>query len=103
MSRAEEVFKPLRQFGTPLMDFAGPIPWTVLQSLFDAIYPTGLQWYWRADFFNELSDEAIAKHMQYATKLLTGHSAMHLYPINGASHHVGKNDTAELPDANLPR
>lgn len=94
MDRAEEVFKPLRQFETPLMDFAGPIPWPALQSLFDAIYPPGLQWYWRADFVNELSDEAIEKHMQYATQLPSGHSTMHLYPINGAAHRVGKHDTA---------
>ena len=42
MDRAEEVFKPIRQLGTPLMDFAGPIPWPALQSLFDALLSTGL-------------------------------------------------------------
>ena len=26
------------------------------QGMFDGIYPTGLQWYWKADFFRELSD-----------------------------------------------
>ena len=36
------------------MDFAGPIPFPALQSLFDALYPAGLQWYWKADFFQEL-------------------------------------------------
>ena len=102
MDRAEEVFKPLRQFGTPLMDFAGPIPWPALQSLFDAIYPPGLQWYWRTDFVNELSDEAIDLHGKYATQLPTGHSAMHLYPINGAAGRVGKNETAwSYRDANF--
>ncbi|MFN8451626.1 MAG: FAD-binding oxidoreductase [Anaerolineae bacterium] len=94
MDRAEEVFKPLRAFGTPLMDFAGPIPWPVLQSLFDAIYPAGLQWYWRTDLFNELTDQVIDMHAQRGLQLPTGHSAMHLYPINGAAHRVGKNDTA---------
>ena len=29
-------------------------------SAFDAVYPTGDQWYWRADFFTEISDESIS-------------------------------------------
>jgi len=35
------------------MDFAGPIPFPILQSLFDRAVPKGLQWYWKADFFRE--------------------------------------------------
>jgi len=36
---ADEVFKPIRAFSPPVMDFAGPIPFPVLQSLFDGLYP----------------------------------------------------------------
>lgn len=100
--RAEEVFAPIRQWAPPLMDFAGQIPWHVLQNLFDFIYPKGLQWYWRADFVKEISDEAVDLHLKYAAQLPTGHSTMHLYPINGAAHRVGKNDTAwSFRDANF--
>ncbi len=102
MDRAEEVFKPIREFETPLMDFAGPIPWPALQSLYDALYPAGLQWYWRTDFVNELSDQAIETHLKYADQLPTGHSTMHLYPINGAAHQVGPDQTAwSYRDANF--
>jgi FAD/FMN-containing dehydrogenase len=84
------------------MDFVGQIPWHALQSLFDALYPPGLQWYWRADFVKELSDQAVDLHLKYAAQLPTGHSTMHLYPINGAAHRVGKNDTAwSFRDANF--
>ena len=62
--------------------------------MFDALYPPGLQWYWRADFVNELSDSAIAQHIKYGSEVPTLHSTMHLFPINGAAHHVGKQDTA---------
>lgn len=102
MGRAEEIFKPIREFAPPLMDFVGPIPWPALQSLFDAIYPPGLQWYWRADFVKEISDQAVELHMKYADQLPTGHSTMHLYPINGKAHRVGKRDTAwSYRDANF--
>ncbi|MDQ3238736.1 MAG: BBE domain-containing protein, partial [Actinomycetota bacterium] len=40
-----------------------------------------------------ISDEAIEQHMKYA-EMPTMHSTMHLYPVNGAAHKVGKNDTA---------
>jgi FAD/FMN-containing dehydrogenase len=53
-----------------------------------------MQWYWRADFVNELSDAAIAEHMRFGSVLPSMHSTMHLYPINGAASRVGKQDTA---------
>jgi hypothetical protein len=62
--------------------------------MFDGLYPPGLQWYWNADFFTELSDEVIEMHVENCARLPTVHSTMHLYPINGAAHRVGKNDTA---------
>ncbi len=102
LEKADEVFKPIRDFKAPAIDFAGPIPWPVLQSLFDAVYPAGLQWYWKADFFTDLSDKVIDLHMKYSAQLPTMHSTMHLYPINGAVHHVGAGDTAfNFRDANF--
>jgi len=34
-----------------------------LQSIFDALYPPGLQWHWRADSVKKLGDEAIDQHI----------------------------------------
>jgi len=94
LDQAEERFKAIRAFKPPAIDFAGPIPWPALQSMFDALFPRGMQWYWKADFFNDLDDQTIALHVKYAEQLPTMFSTMHIYPINGAAHHVGKNDTA---------
>ncbi|MBA2393323.1 MAG: FAD-binding oxidoreductase [Ktedonobacteraceae bacterium] len=100
--QAEELFKPIRAFGPPAVDFAGPIPWPVLQSLFDTLYPAGLQWYWKADFFTDLDDKAIDLHVKYGAQLPTMHSTMHLYPINGAAHRASSGDTAfSFRDANF--
>ena len=54
----------MRAFGPPLLHGVQPMPYPALQSMFDALYPPGLQWYWRADFVNELTDEAIAEHVR---------------------------------------
>ena len=91
---AARVFEPIRAVAPPAIDFVGPIPMPTLQSLFDGLYPAGLQWYWNADFVTDLSDEAIALHLEYAEQLPSVHSTMHLYPINGAAHRVGQADTA---------
>jgi FAD/FMN-containing dehydrogenase len=97
-----EALKPVRQFSQPAFDFVGPMPHPVLQSMFDGLYPPGLQWYWRADFVKELTDAAIAEHVKYGSRVPTMHSTMHLYPINGAAHRPGRNDTAfSFRDANF--
>ncbi len=102
LEEAEAVFAPIRAFRPPTVDFAGPIPWPVLQSLFDALYPAGLQWYWKADFVTDLSEAAIALHAKYGAQLPTMHSTMHLYPINGAVQRVGRTETAfSYRDANF--
>ncbi len=94
LTKAQETFKPIRAFKKPALDFVGPLPQPALQSMFDGLYPPGLQWYWRADFVKELSDEAIAQHIRFGNALPSMHSTMHMYPINGAASRVGKSDTA---------
>ncbi len=90
---AEEVFQPIKEFGPPAMYGVQPMPYPALQGAFDALYPPGLQWYWKGDFVNELSDEAIALHVKHGYEMPTIHSTMHLYPIDGKAHQVGPDDT----------
>jgi FAD/FMN-containing dehydrogenase len=92
-AEADAALKPMRSVGKPLLHHTGEMPFPAVQSLFDTLYPPGLQWYWRADFVKELSDKAIALHAEHGAKLPTMHSTMHLYPIDGAAHRVRKNDT----------
>jgi hypothetical protein len=101
--KSEKRFAAIRKdFGAPAIDFAGPIPWPTLQTLFDPLLTPGMQWYWKADFFKELSQNAIDLHVQHGAKLPTMISTMHIYPINGAAQKVGRNDTAfNFRDANF--
>lgn len=92
--KAEQVFAPIRDFGPPALYGIHDMPFPALQSAFDGLYPPGHQWYWRADFVKELSDEAIATHVAHARTLPTMQCTMHLYPVGGAAHRVGQQDTA---------
>ncbi len=78
--QANEILEPLRSFRPPAFEFFAPMPFPMLQGMFDGLYTPGLQWYWKADFFKELGDEAIALHLKHGAELPTLHSTMHLYP-----------------------
>jgi len=91
---ADAVLEPVKSFGNPLLVGIHELPFSALQSAFDALYPPGLQWYWRADNFTEISDEAITVHEAYGGQLPTGHSTMHLYPIDGMAARVPTDATA---------
>ncbi|MFF3658468.1 FAD-binding oxidoreductase [Streptomyces olivochromogenes] len=78
----------------PLLHGAAPMPYPALQSAFDGIYPPGDQWYWRADFVDEIPDEAVTSHLGYGPEPPTWKSTMHLYPIDGAVHDIAPADTA---------
>jgi FAD/FMN-containing dehydrogenase len=91
--QANQILEPMRSYRRPAFEFFVPMPFPMLNGMFDALYPPGLQWYWKADFFKELSDEAIARHVQHGAEMPTMHSTMHLYPVNGAAHKVGNHET----------
>jgi FAD/FMN-containing dehydrogenase len=91
--QADEVLAEARAQPGLLLDGVQAMPLPALQSAFDPVYPPGDQWYWRAEFVDELSDEAIERHLEHARKLPTWKSTMHMYPIDGAVHRVGAADT----------
>ena len=91
----ERAFAPIRAaLPEPLMDGMGQMDFVDLQALFDPLLPKGMQWYWKGDFVDELSDESIAVHMEYGANTPSELSLMHLYPIDGAVQSVDADATA---------
>lgn len=88
----DAIFKPVLDLN-PVFAHVGEMPFPALQSMFDGLLPPGLQWYWRADFFNDLGPEVRAQHLKYGSKIPTPLSQMHLYPLTGAASRVGAEDT----------
>jgi FAD/FMN-containing dehydrogenase len=89
-----EALREARSFGTPLLDGVGPLPIPIWFTAFDGVYPKGDQWYWRGDFVDELSDDAIDVHLQFHESMPTWKSTMHMYSIDGAASRVGNDETA---------
>src|SRR5260370_5973307 len=93
MEDANKILDAVRAFRKHAFEFFVPMPFPMLQSMLDGLSPPGYQWYWKGDFFKQLSDEAIAQHLRFAEQLPTMHSCMHLYPVNGAAAKVGAAET----------
>jgi FAD/FMN-containing dehydrogenase len=92
---AEEVMRPIREeLPAPLLDGCTQMPYPAMQGLFDPLLPPGLQWYWKGDVVRDLPDEAIDVHLAHAASAPSELSLMHLYPIDGAVHRVGQDETA---------
>ena len=93
LKNAEKMFEPVRALN-PVFEHVGPMPYPVIQSLFDGLLPPGLHWYWKADFFKELGPDVAAQYSKYGSEIPTPLSQMHLYPISGA---VNRIDSSETP------
>ncbi|HEU4913127.1 MAG TPA: FAD-binding oxidoreductase [Actinomycetes bacterium] len=90
----EKVLQGFREVAQPVAEHVGTMPYAALNSAFDALVPPGLQHYWKASFVSELTDGAIAAHVEHGAKVPVVNSTMHLYPINGACHDVASDATA---------
>ncbi|MET7594786.1 FAD-binding oxidoreductase [Streptomyces sp. NPDC005481] len=92
--RVEEMLAPVNEAGPPTFHFTAPMPYPAVQSMFDQLIPAGLQWYWRGDLFDRITDDAVEVHAKYAEGIPTALSTMHMYPVDGAAGRVGEDDTA---------
>jgi len=84
----------LDKLPAPFFNWMGVMPFPAMQGLFDPFFPKGLQWYWKGDFVKDLTDEAIDTYIAESAKAPSELSLVHLYPIDGAVHRVGKGETA---------
>jgi hypothetical protein len=60
LEHGDEFFQPIRnRFGTPVLDWVGPMPYPALQAAFDPVFPAGIRMYWKANFVTDLTEESI--------------------------------------------
>ena len=93
-AEGEKIIQGFRDVAKPVAEGVGSMPYPALNGAFDALVPPGLQHYWKAAFFDELTPESIAAHMQHGPLVPTVNSTVHFYPINGACHDVASDATA---------
>ena len=94
LEQGEAVLKPLREFGSPVADLIGPIPYIQMQTLLDAAAPHGNRYYWKSNFMEDLSDESIDVIISYAAAMPSPFSLVLLEYYGGASSREPEGGTA---------
>ncbi|NND93057.1 MAG: FAD-binding oxidoreductase [Granulosicoccus sp.] len=93
-AEGERQFKAFHDVAEVKAEMVGPVPYPAINAAFDGLFPTGIRQYWKGNFVKDLTDEAIATHVQHGPNAPTVSSTMHLYPINGACQDVAADATA---------
>jgi len=94
VQEGEQVLQPLRAFGSPTVDFIGPMPYTALQTMFDAQVPPGLHNYYKSVYLQDLSEPTIDVLIERAAHMADRTTQLHDVQLGGAISHVGEEDSA---------
>jgi FAD/FMN-containing dehydrogenase len=86
--------EPLKRFAAPALDAAGPMPYLALQTMLDAGVPHGLHDYNRAEWLDELHDDAIETLVDHVERISSPLSQVILARMGGAVARVADDATA---------
>ena len=94
VEEGEKALRPLREFGPPLVDQVGPMPYVAQQKMLDEGFPPGLQVYWSGEFLQALTDEVIDLTVEHFANVTSPLSAVLFERMGGAVARVGREETA---------
>src|SRR5439155_19895906 len=94
LTAGEKAMRSLKQFGSPVMDTIGPVPYCQLNGMLDAAFPKGVLNYWKSSFLTELSDDAIDTMIARFARCPTPMGQLIMEHFHGAVTRVGVSDTA---------
>jgi FAD/FMN-containing dehydrogenase len=90
----ERAVRPLREFGTPLVDLVGPTLYVDHQSGIDDTVPHGWHYYWKATDLTGLSDEVIDVVAEHAYRATSPRSYAAMFHLGGAVARTPRGATA---------
>jgi FAD/FMN-containing dehydrogenase len=94
VEQAEEDLRAVREFGSPVLSEIGPMPYPVVNTLFDAAYPRGALNYWKSSFLDELEDGAIGTLVERFAAAPSPMTAIVIEQFHGAVCRVPVSATA---------
>jgi FAD/FMN-containing dehydrogenase len=94
IEQAEQLMRPLREFGPPLVDTIQPLSYMQIQTQLDDGFPPGVQNYWKSSFLRGLSDDALDAIVDHAATVPSPLSAVIIEQFGGAMGRVDPRATA---------
>jgi FAD/FMN-containing dehydrogenase len=91
---AEEVLRPLRAFGRPLLDLIASTHYVDHQSAIDSTVLHGWNYYWKSTYLPELRDDLIDVIAEHAFACSSPRSYAAMFHLGGAVSRVPAADTA---------
>ena len=88
------MLRPLRAFGSPLMDGMQAMPYTGIQGLFGPAFPWNNRNYWKSSYMREFPDAAVDTVVDYANHSPSVLSAVVIEYYGGAVSRVAADATA---------
>lgn len=89
----ERRLRPLREFGSPLVDLCAPRPFLQLQSMFDPSFPHGWWYYMRSCDVSELTDDIVDLTVEHAHRITSPVTSFPIWQLGGAMSRVPDDDT----------
>jgi hypothetical protein len=93
VEEGEEVLKPLREFGSPLIDGCRPMPFTEHQAALDPSFPHHWWYYIRSCNLAELSDEVIETLVHHGQGIESMRTVFSIFHLGGAVARVAEDAT----------
>ena len=94
IAEGERIAKPLREFGKPIADIVGPMPYTAWQTVLDPLLTPGARNYWKSHDFAALSDGLSDVLVDYARRIPDPQTEIACAQLGGAVSRVPRTDTA---------
>jgi FAD/FMN-containing dehydrogenase len=94
VEEGEKVVRPLKEFGSPVLDLLVPKPYLMHQSMFDPSFPPGWWYYVRACDVAELTDDIIDVMVEHGHRIKSPITSVGLWQMGGAVARVGDHETA---------
>jgi FAD/FMN-containing dehydrogenase len=94
LSEGELYIKPIRDFGSPMVDLVAEMPYVALNSLIDAAVPHGLGRYWKSGYLPEIKDELIDTIMEQAAIQPSPYSFILFFHVKGKAARIDSESTA---------
>jgi hypothetical protein len=94
VEEGEQVVRPLKEFGSPVLDLCVPKPFVAHQAMFDASFPQGWWYYFRSCDVAELTDDVIDLTAEHALRIDSPLTAFPIWQMGGAVARVPQDETA---------
>ncbi len=94
IEEGEKVVRPLKEFGSLVLDLCAPKPFLAHQAMFDPSFPHGWWYYYQSCDVAELTDEVIDITVEHSMRIQSPLTAFPIWHLGGAVARIGEDETA---------